>query len=107
MDLRWSDDEDAFRHEARTWLDANVPDAAELGSGDTAEGFARHLEWEQDLFGAHWAVVSWPQAYGGRDASIWEWLIFEEEYYRAGAPQRVTQIGSGSSKPQAPRSSSP
>ncbi|HEX5096835.1 MAG TPA: acyl-CoA dehydrogenase family protein, partial [Acidimicrobiia bacterium] len=31
--------------------------------------------------------------YGGRDASLWEWLIFEEEYYRAGAPQRVTQNG--------------
>ena len=26
------------------------------------------------------------EAYGGRDASLWEWLIFEEEYYRAGRP---------------------
>ena len=40
-----------------------------------------------------WAVVSWPAEYGGRDASLWEWLIFEEEYYRAGGPQRVTQNG--------------
>ena len=40
-----------------------------------------------------YAVVSWPEEYGGRDASLWEWLIFEEEYYRAGAPQRVTQNG--------------
>jgi alkylation response protein AidB-like acyl-CoA dehydrogenase len=24
---------------------------------------------------------------------LWEWLIFEEEYYRAGGPQRVTQNG--------------
>src|SRR5213078_2777621 len=40
-----------------------------------------------------WAVVSWPAAYGGRDASVWEWLAFEEEYYRAGAPQRVSQNG--------------
>ena len=38
-------------------------------------------------------MVSWPEEYGGRDASLWEWLIFEEEYYRAGAPQRVTQNG--------------
>ena len=64
-----------------------------LPSGDTREGFARHLEWERRLFDARWAVVSWPEAYGGRDASLWEWLIFEEEYYRAGAPQRVTQNG--------------
>jgi alkylation response protein AidB-like acyl-CoA dehydrogenase len=38
-------------------------------------------------------VVSWPREYGGRDASLWEWLLFEEEYYAAGAPQRVTQNG--------------
>ena len=30
--------------------------------------------------------MSWPEEYGGRGASLWEWLIFEEEYYRAGAP---------------------
>ncbi len=24
---------------------------------------------------------------------MWEWLIFEEEYYRANGPQRVTQNG--------------
>jgi alkylation response protein AidB-like acyl-CoA dehydrogenase len=92
VDLTWSDAEEAFRHEARTWLEANVPRPA-LPSGDTAAGFAAHLEWERALHDARWAVVSWPEAFGGRDASLWEWLIFEEEYYRAGAPQRVTQNG--------------
>ena len=91
MDLRWSADEDAFRHEARTWLEANVPHG--LPSGDTREGFAAHLEWERALFDARWSAVSWPERFGGRDASLWEWLIFEEEYYRAGAPQRITQNG--------------
>jgi alkylation response protein AidB-like acyl-CoA dehydrogenase len=92
MDLHETPDELAFRAEARAWLAANVP-AEPLPSGDTREGFARHLEWERRLFDARWAVVSWPEAYGGRDASLWEWLIFEEEYYAAGAPQRVTQNG--------------
>jgi alkylation response protein AidB-like acyl-CoA dehydrogenase len=91
VDLTYSDAEQAFRAEAREWLEANVPTG--LASGDTAEGFAQHLEWEKLLHEARWAVVSWPEAYGGRDASIWEWLIFEEEYYRAGAPMRVTQNG--------------
>jgi hypothetical protein len=91
VDLTYSDTEQAFRAEAREWLEANVPH--DLASGDTAAGFAQHLEWEKRLFEARWAVVSWPEAYGGRDASIWEWLIFEEEYYRAGAPMRVTQNG--------------
>ncbi|MGH9027810.1 MAG: acyl-CoA dehydrogenase family protein [Acidimicrobiia bacterium] len=92
MDLTWSDGEDAFRRECREWLAANVPEPP-LPSGDTREGFARHLEWERRLFDARFAVVSWPEAYGGRNASLWEWLIFEEEYYRAAAPQRVTQNG--------------
>lgn len=92
MDLTWTPDDEAFRAEARAWLDENVPRPA-LPSGDTREGFALHLEWERRLFADRWAVVSWPEEYGGRGASLWQWLIFEEEYYRAGAPQRVTQNG--------------
>ncbi len=92
MDLTWSDTDKAFRAEARAWLEANVPRPG-LPSGDTREGFARHLEWERLLFENRWAVVSWPTELGGRGASLWQWLIFEEEYYRAGAPQRVTQNG--------------
>ena len=38
-------------------------------------------------------MVSWPVEYGGRGADLLEWLIFEEEYYRAGAPRRVNQNG--------------
>jgi alkylation response protein AidB-like acyl-CoA dehydrogenase len=91
MDLRFTEAETAFRAECRAWLEANVPHG--LPSGDTREGFARHLDWERALFDAGWAVVSWPEAYGGRGASPMEWLVFEEEYYRAGGPQRVTQNG--------------
>jgi alkylation response protein AidB-like acyl-CoA dehydrogenase len=92
MDLSWTPAEQEFRRQCRTWLEANVP-SVPLPSGDTREGFTRHVEWEKRLFQARWAVVSWPERFGGRDATLWEWLIFEEEYYRAGAPQRVTQNG--------------
>jgi len=91
MDLTWTPEEEAFRAEARAWLQANVPRG--LPSGDTRDGFARHVEWEQRLFADRWAVVSWLPEHGGRGASLWEWLLFEEEYYRAGGPQRVTQNG--------------
>jgi alkylation response protein AidB-like acyl-CoA dehydrogenase len=92
MDLSFSPAEELFRAECRAWLEANVPRPA-LPSGDTRAGFAAHLEWERKLFDARYSVVSWPHEYGGREASLWEWLIFEEEYYAAGAPQRVTQNG--------------
>ncbi len=92
MDLTDTEDEQVFRAECRAWLEANVPDDP-LPSGDTRDGFTRHLDWERRLHADRWSVVSWPVEYGGRGASLWEWLIFEEEYYRAGAPQRVTQNG--------------
>jgi alkylation response protein AidB-like acyl-CoA dehydrogenase len=92
MDLDLTEAELAFQAEARAWLQANVP-AEPLPSMDTAEGFRLHQEWERRLFDARWAVVSWPEEFGGRGASLVEWVIFEEEYYRAGAPGRVSQNG--------------
>lgn len=47
MDLTFTPAEEAFRVEAREWLEANVP--VGLPSGDTAEGFALHVEWEKKL----------------------------------------------------------
>ncbi|MFI6359105.1 acyl-CoA dehydrogenase family protein [Streptomyces sp. NPDC050743] len=92
MDLDFTAAEDAFRADARAWLAAHVPDAP-LPSLETAEGFAAHREWERTLSADRWSVVSWPEEYGGRGASILQWLIFEEEYYAAGAPGRVSQNG--------------
>ena len=38
-------------------------------------------------------MVTWPREYGGRGLDLMRWLIFEEEYWRAGAPLRVNQNG--------------
>ncbi|MEU9111477.1 acyl-CoA dehydrogenase family protein [Streptomyces sp. NPDC048483] len=92
MDLDFTADEDAFRAEARAWLADHTP-ATPLPSLETEQGFAAHREWEHQLAADRWSVVSWPEKYGGRGASILEWLIFEEEYYAAGAPGRVSQNG--------------
>jgi alkylation response protein AidB-like acyl-CoA dehydrogenase len=92
MDLTLSESEASFRDEARAWLAENVP-ATPLPSMDTAEGFVAHQAWEKKLSDARWSVVSWPRDVGGRDASLVEWVLFEEEYYRAGAPGRVSQNG--------------
>ncbi|GAA3781189.1 acyl-CoA dehydrogenase family protein [Streptomyces chiangmaiensis] len=92
MDLTHSPADDAFRAEARSWLAAHVPPAP-LPCLETEEGFAAHRAWEAELAAGHWSVVSWPTVYGGRDAGLVRWLIFEEEYYAAGAPGRVSQNG--------------
>ncbi|MCY0931071.1 acyl-CoA dehydrogenase family protein [Streptomyces sp. H27-H1] len=92
MDLNHSADVEAFRAEARDWLAAHVP-ATPLPSLETREGFAAHRAWEELLHSARWAVVSWPEEYGGRGVDIEHWLVFEEEYWAAGAPGRVSQNG--------------
>jgi hypothetical protein len=92
VDLRFTPEQDALRSEARAWLEANVP-SQPLPSMDTADGFVEHRQWERTLFDGGWGVVSWPEEYGGRGLGIVDWLVFEEEYYRAGAPGRVNQNG--------------
>ncbi len=92
MDLNYSAQQLQFRAEIRAWLADNVP-SQPLPSFDTAEGFALHREWEARLNAGRWGMVTWPEALGGRACDLIDWLIFEEEYYRAGAPLRVNQNG--------------
>ncbi len=92
MHLGYTGRQRALRREARRWLEANVP-AEPLPSFDIAEGFSRHREWEARLNEGRWSAVTWPRELGGRGCDLVEWLIFEEEYYRAGAPARVNQNG--------------
>ncbi|MEU4093911.1 acyl-CoA dehydrogenase family protein [Streptomyces sp. NPDC026673] len=92
MDLDLTPEERSFRELAGEWLAAHVP-AVPLPSLETAEGFSAHRAWERRLAADRWSVVSWPAAYGGRDASLVQWLLFEEEYHAAGAPGRVGQNG--------------
>jgi alkylation response protein AidB-like acyl-CoA dehydrogenase len=81
-----------FRAEVAAWLAAHLP-RQPLPSVDTATGFARHRAFEAELADARLAAVDWPVEYGGRNASLLEWLVFEEEYHAAGGPVRVGQNG--------------
>jgi alkylation response protein AidB-like acyl-CoA dehydrogenase len=92
MDLAYTDSQKAFREEVRSWLAANVP-AEPLTTFDKEEGFSQHREWEAKLNEGRWGMVTWPEELGGRGCDLIEWLIFEEEYYKARAPLRVNQNG--------------
>jgi len=91
MDLAFTTQEQAFRAQCASWFGQNLP--GPLASMDTPEGFEQHRAWEKRLHDAGWSAVNWPRAFGGREATLIEWLIFEEEYYRAGAPRRLNQNG--------------
>lgn len=92
MRLTYTPAQQSFRAEVREWLSAHVPKEP-LASFDTAEGFHEHREWERTLSRGNFGMVTWPEEYGGRGADLIGWLIFEEEYYAANAPGRVSQNG--------------
>jgi alkylation response protein AidB-like acyl-CoA dehydrogenase len=98
MDLRFSDEDEAFRREVRAWLaDHNVGEFAALdgrgGPGHEHEGFEVRREWERVLGRAGWTCVGWPKEHGGRGATLGQQVIFNEEYVRARAPARVGVVG--------------
>ena len=95
MKLGFSPEEEAFRAEAAAWLTAELggPFADVRGLTSLTEMPERRREWERRLGEAGWSCVGWPKAYGGRDATLAEQVIFAEEYARAGAPPRLNHIG--------------
>jgi alkylation response protein AidB-like acyl-CoA dehydrogenase len=92
MDLAYTPEQQAFRHEVRDWLKANVPEKP-LVTLEREDGYHQHVAWERKLAEGNWGMVTWPEIYGGRGLDLIQWLIFEEEYYGAGAPLRVNQNG--------------
>ena len=93
MDLTYTPEQQAFRAEVRAWLEAHVPSEPLEHFDATREGFEAHRQWEKTLKSGDWGMVTWPTEYGGRGLDLIQWLIFEEEYYRSGAPGRVNQNG--------------
>lgn len=92
MDLDLDDDTLAFQAEVREFLSANA-ESIPTKSYDNAEGFDEHRHWDRALFDAGLSVITWPKKYGGRDAPLLHWVVFEEEYFRAGAPGRASANG--------------
>ena len=92
MDLDLTPQQTEFFDEARLWLRANVPVGSPVAHG-TPNEVVRGRAWDTLLFDAGYSVLLWPKKYGGRDASIPEWLLFEDAYHEAQAPYRLSQNG--------------
>ena len=96
MRLGFTPQEERLRREAAGWLEAQLAGpfrdlrGTDMGSG---ERLARLQEWERALGTGGWSCIGWPRAYGGRDATLGEQVIFAEEYARAGAPARLAYMG--------------
>ena len=91
VDLSLSPEEEAFAEEARAWLAANVTGRPNFDSLDESVAWGRG--WQRRLAADRWVGISWPSAYGGRDATPVQVALFHAEYARAGAPQPVNRVG--------------
>jgi alkylation response protein AidB-like acyl-CoA dehydrogenase len=100
MDFNYSEEAEAFRHEFRQWLGANLPSRPaserrpEFMLGDTSD-WDFHLQWHQKMHAAGWIGISWPREYGGRGATPEQQVVYAEELARADAPGLVNGIGIG------------
>lgn len=101
MDLSDSPEKAAFRSKARDWLDANATlrDGSEKAQDHfmarDADEVARARDWQVRKAEAGWAGLTWPRAFGGRDATPIEQVIWNQEEGRYAVPPNVFLIGIG------------
>ncbi|MEU8992220.1 acyl-CoA dehydrogenase family protein [Streptomyces sp. NPDC048558] len=82
MDFGFAAEDEAFRAEARAWLDEYAKDAQDRRS------------WERLLGKAGWIGLGWAErGYGNRSATLTQQVVWAEEYARSGAPARSGHIG--------------
>jgi len=80
MDLRYSDADESFRKEVRSWLDDAVPAyGAPPPSGDWAARRSYDTGWQRLLHDAGFAGLNWPAEWGGRGLPSTQQLVFLED----------------------------
>ena len=94
-------DIDAFRTEAREWLEANYPaelrkedpDAAMMAAMMGGAGSEAAQAWKKAMGEKGWGVPTWPKAYGGGGLSPTEAKVLQQEMNRIGARNPIQGMG--------------
>ena len=105
MDFKDSAQEAEFRGEVRTFLDAHAPlrtkstESAYAEAKTDADRVAIAKRWQGLLAEHGWACIAWPKAFGGRDATPIESVIWNQEVSRYVTPDGLFIIGQGMCAP--------
>ncbi|HEX3366699.1 acyl-CoA dehydrogenase family protein [Phenylobacterium sp.] len=94
-------DTEAFRAEARAWLDANFPESfrrdparqASLAAGLADDEGADAKAWRKAMGEKGWGTPTWPAEYGGGGLSRQEARILHEEMAAIGARNPIGGMG--------------
>jgi alkylation response protein AidB-like acyl-CoA dehydrogenase len=86
MDYRFTDEEESFRTEVRTFLRSELPEDWDFDPFELTEDkwdFAR--DFTKKLAGKGWVAPAWPQEYGGQGMPYMQQVVLSEEiaYHRA------------------------
>jgi alkylation response protein AidB-like acyl-CoA dehydrogenase len=105
MDFDDTPEEAEFRALARAWIEAHRPDdlaraMAEAEETDDPKARAAGVvaaskAWQARKAAAGWACLSWPKAFGGREATPIQRVIWDQEEGAFGALSAIFQIGQG------------
>ncbi len=107
MDFEDTEQEAAFRHEVRTWLDKNArrkshPNetwASTLTDKSTDNIVRLAREFQLKKYEDGWACLHWPKEYGGRGCTSIERVIYGQEEANYILPRGVFDIGQGMAGP--------
>ena len=86
MDYRFTDEEESFRSEVRTFLRSELPEDWDFDPFELTEDkwdFAR--DFTKKLAGKGWVAPAWPKEYGGQGMPYMKQVVLSEEiaYHRA------------------------
>ncbi len=95
MELRLSPQDEAFREEARAFIDARLSRETrrKVEAGLRLEKHD-YVDWQRALYRQCWIAPGWPVEHGGTGWSAVRRYVFEQELARAHAPP-VIQFGLG------------
>ena len=93
MELAFGEREEKLRGEVRSFLKEHLPanvDGGGLGLRSD-EAFVAAQKFNEELGRRGWIAPAWPKEYGGLGATIFEQMVFSEEFGYHGAPDTGTR----------------
>ncbi|MDD9936330.1 MAG: acyl-CoA dehydrogenase family protein [Myxococcales bacterium] len=88
MDLSFTPEQEAFRREARAWIQSAMPAHIAAKAKNHAHFEPEEIrEWHRVLYDKGWVAPNWPKEHGGAGLDPTQRFILGEELVMAGTPE--------------------
>ncbi|MCX8175942.1 MAG: acyl-CoA dehydrogenase family protein, partial [Candidatus Bathyarchaeota archaeon] len=89
MDFKFDEKEEKLRREIKQFVKEELPEGwlvAALEEESRDEDWQFALSISKKLAKKGWLTMHWPEEYGGKGASMWEFIVYREEAAYWGIP---------------------